>query len=1257
MDTAESSATDTRALAVCVVEKVYSQLETGPKGLSTKEAKRRLKEHGPNLLPEQKKQLLRQKLYIQLKNLFNLLLIIAAILSFIAGITSKDMTSINMGLAILVAVVISILFAIFQERRAERAVEAIKELVPSNTKVMRDGRVGAVPVADIVPGDILSLEEGDKVPADARVLESFELSVDNSTLTGESEAQHRTSDPKEGAPEKDLVNCANMVFAGTTVAAGSGTAVVLTTGSNTQFGRAIALSQEVEEPMSPLQQELDRTAKINFALSFVVGFIFLLIARIIIGLNLTDSLLFMIGVVVSLVPEGLQVTVTLSLAVSSLAMSRRHVVVKRLSAVETLGSTSVICSDKTGTITEGQMTVKMVWMGGRTLEVTGEGYEPEGQVMLGKRKIKASDLSDLSKFCEVAALANTATLVPPLDPRKSRWTAVGDSTEAAILVLSAKAGVNYKQANLEQPRVGMLPFESTRKMMSSIHRTRSGELIACVKGAPHEIVAHCAFAYWKDEQVPMTPELAAQIIGQIDEFARGAYRVLALAYHDLPADFDKFDHDSVEHDITFLGLVAILDPPRPETADAVLRARSAGVRIVMLTGDHKLTAEAIAKKVGIITSAKRVVMTGDELSALSDKQLSKVLDAQELVFARITPEQKLRVVRAFRAKGEVVAVTGDGVNDAPALLEADIGVSMGLSGTDVARESSDMVLMDDNFASIVNGIEEGRAVFDNLKKFIVYVYSHNWAELLTFIALVLFHTPLPLAVVQVLAIDLVMELPPSLSLTVEPPEPGIMERKPRQRGSRLFDLGALARSAFIGVLIGLAALFFCFQTWAQAGWSLGSTSISDQVIYIQGTTVVLATIMVGQLGTLFATRTNVKSAFSVSPLKNKWLLRAVAVELVILLAIVYVPFLNPIFMTGPVPPIMWPFMFTIVPIIILFEEGRKAILRTFVLPAPTAVVKAAHIQEAAVEGIASKPFVVRAPPIIMLLSVIPGTERAAHLAIDLGKHTGARVIFIRPPPSLITSATLKALEVRIKEFASGEVPYEYINVHRTPGKSDLLAQEDSVIRVAKVHDLATVIVPVEHRVLAHAGWAQKSIRWLRDLRDKNIILVHGPGKPVEGPVNRPFRLLIPMIDELRQGPFDLAGALNTGAVIPSVDVVAARILELPRFASKYSIYRRDSLAIGDEQLSFIKTHLSRPMQKLIQPMVLLVHHTGGDIAAFAKNRNIDLLVMEGKWRPEGEAILSKVERDIADRAGCTIVVTMPHGLSKLRRKVVASEEE
>ncbi len=1257
MDTTESSAIDTRALAECVVEQVYSQVGTGPKGLTTKEAKKRLREHGPNLLPEQKKQLLRQKLYIQLKNLFNLLLIIAAILSFIAGITSKDMTSINMGLAILGAVIISILFAIFQERRAERAVEAIKELVPRNTKVMREGQVGAVPVADIVPGDLLSLEEGDKVPADARVLESFELSVDNSTLTGESEAQPRTSDPKEGAPEKDLVNCTNMVFAGTTVSSGSGTAMVLSTGSDTQFGRAIALSQEVEEPMSPLQLELDRTAKINFALAIVVSFIFLIIARLVIGLNVADSLLFMIGVAVCLVPEGLQVTVTLALAVSSLAMSRRNVIVKRLSAVETLGSTSIICSDKTGTITEGQMTVRMVWMGGRTLRVTGEGYEPEGQVMLGDRKLKASDLPDLSKFCMVAALANTATLVPPLDPRKSRWTAVGDSTEAAILVLSAKAGVNYKQANLEQPRVGMIPFGSARKMMSSIHKTRSGDLIACVKGAPHEIVAHCTFAFWKDQRVPMTPELAAQMIGQIDAFARDAYRVLALAYHDLPAGFDKYDHDSVEHDMTFLGLVAILDPPRPETAEAVRRGRSAGVRIVMLTGDHKLTAEAIAKQVGIITSSDHVVMTGDELSALSDKQLNKVLDAQEMVFARITPEQKLRVVRTLRAKGEVVAVTGDGVNDAPALLEADIGVSMGLSGTDVARESSDMVLMDDNFASIVNGIEEGRAVFDNLKKFIVYVYSHNWAELLTFIALVLFHTPLPLAVVQVLAIDLVMEIPPSLSLTVEPPEPGIMERKPRQRGSRLFDMGALGRSAYIGVLIGMAALFFCFQTWAQAGWSLGATSISDHVIYVQGTTVVLATIMVGQLGTLFATRTNVKSAFSVSPMRNKWLLRAVAVELVILLVIVYVPFIQPIFLTGPVPPIMWPLMFIIAPIIILFEEGRKLVLRTFVLPAPTVAVKAVSAPVLAVEEVASKPFVVKAPPIVMPLSVISGTERAAHLAISLGKRTGARIIFIRPPPSMIMGGALKALEAKIKEFAAGEVPYEYINVHKNPGKSDSQAQEDSVMRVAKVHDRATVIVPVEHGVLAHAGLAQRGIRWLKELRDQNIILVHGPGKPIEGPLDRPFRVLIPMIDELHQGPFDLAGALNTGAVIPSVDVVAARVLELPRFASKYSIYRRDSLAIGDEQLSFIKTHLSRTMQKLIQPMVLLVHHTGGDIATFAKARKVDLLVMEGKWRPEGHGLLTRVERDIVAKAGCTIVVTMPRGRARLRRMVAAPEEE
>jgi len=1243
MEAGGADVSNSRAYADCALETVYSGLSTSPHGLTSAEASKRLREHGPNILPAQRRQLLRQKLLVQFRNLFNVLLIAAAALSFIAGMTSNDPSSINMGLAIIGAVLISILFAIFQERRAERAVEAIRELVPMSAKVVRDGQIKPVQLADIVPGDVLSLEEGDKVAADARMIVSYELSVDNSTLTGESEAQPRTTFPEAGASGVGILACPNMVFAGTTVAAGSGKAVVLATGARTQFGRAVAMTREVEEPLSPLQQELDRTAKLNFALAFLVGFIFLLLARMVIGLELGPSLLFMIGVMVSLVPEGLQVTVTLALALSSLSMSRRNVVVKRLSAVETMGSTTVICTDKTGTVTEGQMTVKMAWMGGRIYHVSGEGYEPEGSISLEGKRVAASDDQDLRLLCAAAALDNTATLVPPLDRRKSRWTAVGDSTDAALLVLAAKAGLQYKQAQNELPRVGMIPFESARKMMSSVHRTPDGGLTAYVKGAPHEIVAKCSCARWKGNPVPMTAELAELINGQIDRFAREAYRVLALAHRELPSGLDKFEAPAVEKDLTFIGLVAILDPPRPETPEAVRKARAAGVKIVMLTGDHRLTAEAIARKVGIITGADHSIVTGDELAAMDEQKLSKTLEGPELVFARIAPEQKLRVVRALRAMGETVAVTGDGVNDAPALLEADIGISMGLSGTDVARESSDMVLMDDNFASIVNGIEEGRSVFDNLKKFIVYVYAHNWAELLAFIAFVLLGTPLPLAVVQVLAIDLMMEIPPSLSLTLEPPEPGIMERPPRSRRSRLFDLGALARSAYIGVFIGIAALLLCFLAWSQGGWAPGSSTIKDPSVYIKGTTVMMAAIMAGQLGTLLATRTNVRSAFTVSPLRNKWLLAAIMVEVLVLLAVVYVPPLQMLFSTGPLAPVDWLYIYSFFPAIILMEEGRKYLLRRFVLPAPVAVPLAVPAREAAPAALPgrlpARPFQEIAPPILLAVFLGPGEQDAVRFSLRLGRQSGSRVIMMPPEPGGRLDHSIKDVQRGVDELAAEGVPVEEIEVHlpgRAPGR-DFMA--DTIRKAIAGTGADTIVVPVDRKALSRRRPAD-AIRWADDLKDRRLLLVSGPRTGHRAPARRLYRILIPVLGEFQKGPFELAERLTAGSVIPDVDVVAARVLEMPRTGSLYSIYRRESLAIDDSQLSFVKTKIGRPLRKLIHPTVLLVRNIGMDIARFAREREVDLIIMEGR-RGAGGPLLSREEAAIAARAGCTVVVVLP----------------
>lgn len=452
-----------KSLLTCPLEEFYIKLSTSIEGISQEEAGQRLKKYGPNVLFDKKKHVLLKKILVQLRNLFNVLLIIAAILSFITGMTAHDSGSMQMGYAILAVVVISVIFSIFQERRAERAVEAIRQLVPQNTKVIRDGQMKEIPVPDIVPGDIISLEEGDKVPADARIINSYELYVDNSTLTGESEPQLCSVNVKSLTSDAEIIEYSNVVFAGTTIASGSATAVIIATGSNTEFGRVVAIARTIQEPPSPLEREIGHMAKLNFIVAIGIGFVFLGLAKFVLNLPLTDSVLFMIGVMVSLVPEGLQITVTLSLALSSLAMSKRNVIAKRLSSVETLGSVTVICTDKTGTITTGQMTVRKVWIGGSIFEVTGEGYEPKGSVLLEGMKIKSLDRKDLDMLCHVAVLDNKATLVPPLDRKKSRWTAVGDSTEAALLVFGAKAGVQYKQALEKQPRIGLIPFQSELK--------------------------------------------------------------------------------------------------------------------------------------------------------------------------------------------------------------------------------------------------------------------------------------------------------------------------------------------------------------------------------------------------------------------------------------------------------------------------------------------------------------------------------------------------------------------------------------------------------------------------------------------------------------------------------------------------------------------------------------------------------------------------------------------------------------------------
>jgi magnesium-transporting ATPase (P-type) len=1217
------------------VDRLFENLRTGPEGLSNELARRRLKEHGPNILPEAKKQPLTRKAAVQFKNLFNVLLIVAAILSFITGFSSNDVSSIEMGVAIIFVVVVSVLFSLFQEHRAERAIEALRLLVPENIRVMRDRKVVHVPASEVVPGDVVALEEGDKVPADARLINAFQFSVDNSVLTGEAEPQPRYD------VCKNLADCAaeditNLVFAGTTVASGSGLAVVLATGANTRFGQVVGIARAIEEPLSPLQREINLTARLNFLAAIAIGVLFLVIALQFLRLPISDSILFMIGVMVCVVPEGLQITLTLSLALSSLAMSKRNVVVKRLSSAETLGSVTVICTDKTGTITEGQMTVRKVWTSGDVLDVSGEGYEPEGAVYLKEEELKASGRKDLETLCETAALDNKATLVPPLDRRKYRWTAVGDTTDAALLVLAAKAGLDPKKTLEERPRVGMIPFESTRKMMTSIHQDKHGTVQAYVKGAGSEIVARSKNILWKDKVIPLTGEISMRILTQMDDFAREAYRVIALAVRDLPGKSDKYDSESVETELTFIGLVAILDPPRRDVEQAVLKARKAGIKIVMLTGDHVLTAEAIARSVGIITSSDSFVMSCEKLHERSDAELSDMLNVPELVFARVTPEQKLRIVHLFKEKGETVAVTGDGVNDAPALLEADIGIAMGITGTDVARESADMVLLDDNFASIVSGVEVGRSVFDNLKKFIAYVFSHNWAELMTFIVFVLLQTPLPLAVVGVLTIDLLLEILPSISLTMEPPELGIMDRPPRSRTSRLFDIKTLARSFYIGSLTGIVAILWCFSVWHGAGWTLGMASMTDREAYLKGTTVVLVGIMAGQLGNFFATRTNIRSSFTISIRANKWLLPSLAAELAILLAIIYVPFIQPIFGSRPLQPIEWIYLFSFAPVILLLEEVRKYFVRTIMLPAPpihvpppvpiTAPTRAYTPARATRRA----PFVQVGSPVIVLSSTPEDVKTALPLAVGIAEQSGSKIVV----------ASTKALLEREREFlATAGIPSEYIKLETTKTIKEMRSAALAVKRYADRVGAEMIVVPIRASMFT-SHRARKRANWISELSDKRVVLVSAP-KEQKATLEPIRRLVIPVLDEFHPEVFALAGALTSSAKIPDVDVVAAKVIKIPPTIPLYSTYRPESLVDTERELSFLRSVSGLPVFRTLSAKVLLVRDVSRDLVEFAKERRADMILFRGDWNAIRRGFLTEKERRIAANAPSYVLLMLP----------------
>lgn len=913
------------------INDVYKALETGPEGLSEEEAFSRKSLYGDNRLSEQKSEprwltLTRYFLHPQAG-----ILAIAAILSFIA----KDVV---LGGVIIILTLANAFFSFWRQYRAEKAIEKLQEVLPSFSHVLRDGKDAHVLARDTVPGDILILEEGDNIPADARVVEEYGLRTNNSTLTGESIPARKIADASYQQEISEL-DQPNLIFAGTSVAAGTGRAVVYATGMLTQFGRIANLTQSIEVEPSPFQQELQHMTTLITYVAFGIGAIVFFVGYTTnIGLNLEKLFLFTLGIIVAVIPEGLPATLTLSLAAAVQRLAQKGVLAKKLVNVETLGSVSVICTDKSGTLTQNQMTVKEIWVPSQKIHVTGVGYDP-----LGNFEPKPDNQPWMKTFfalLEAATSCNNARLNPPTAEHPT-WTSLGDQTEAAMKVVALKAGLNDRELSILYPRIHEIPFDARRKRMTTIHRGMK-EDYAFVKGAPREILQLCTQIMIGENIIELDNRIRNEILQTNDDYARKALRVLGIAKRVLQTKKGPYDAEIIEKDLIFLGLIAMMDPPRPEVEAAIRTCRRAGIRIVMITGDYGLTAESLARRVGMLTTNNTRIISGAELDELSDTELQKALN-NEVLLARMAPEHKMRLVSAFQARGDVVAVTGDGVNDAPALRKADIGIAMGIVGTDVAKEAADIILTNDNFGAIVAAIEEGRAIYDNVRKFITYIFSSNVPELMPFVVTASFtQIPLALKVRQILAIDLGTDLFPALALGMEKPEPDVMKRPPRSRNVKLVDGGLLARSfLWLGLIEAALCYFGFFSVYIFSGnWDIlnmpfspppfpafFSLNIPLSQAHLMAVTVFLVGVVLSQVGNAFACRSEKARNSKLGWFGNRYLLLGVLAEIVGVWAIVNYEFLARNFEHVFVPYRFWLILLTFPVILYSLEWMRKQFVR------------------------------------------------------------------------------------------------------------------------------------------------------------------------------------------------------------------------------------------------------------------------------------------------------------------------------------------
>jgi len=870
---------------------VISELGSDPSGLREEEAKSRIGRFGYNELEREKKPSPAVIFLRQFKNVLVVILLAATLISFALGETVDAV--VILGIVFAVA-----LLGFFQEYRAERALEALKRMAALTATVIRGAAESEIPARNLVPGDIVVLSVGDRIPADLRLIEAFNLRVDESALTGESVPSEKGIDPvPKDAP---LAERFCVAYAGTVVSYGRGKGVVFSTAQQTEFGNIASIMQAAPKVKTPLELRIERVGRLLGIIMVSVAALVLLLglAR---GSPLLEMFLWAVSLAVAAVPEALPAVVTGGLAIGVRRMAKRNAIVRRLPAVETLGSTTVICSDKTGTMTKGEMTVRRVCVGEDTYEVTGAGYEPRGEILKDGTPILNDDLALIVR---VAVLCNDAYL-----NTGSATKIVGDPTEVALLVVAAKAGERAEKLRSAHPRIYEVPFTSERKRMTTVHKTSDGELLYCMKGALEAVLPRCQAVYFEGGSVPLDEVAMRHIHNVGEQMAKDALRVLAFAYKTTPEGLQALEESGSERGFVFLGLVGMMDPPREEVRDAVQKCYDAGIKVVMITGDHKGTAQAVAEELGLLSSGGRI-LTGTELDSLGPQEFDQVVE-DVVVYARVSPEHKLRIVRALKERGHIVAMTGDGVNDAPALKNADIGVAMGVTGTDVTKEAADVVLADDNFASIVAAVEEGRAIFDNIRKYLTFLLSANTGELLIMLSAGLLGYPLPLVPVQILFVNLATDGLPALALGIDPPVQDLMRRRPRDPKLSIFaDLKGWI--AGIAVLLGLAMI-------GLFTYSLVSGSLAE------ARSLVFASIILFELTFVFSCRSQSQTILRLGLTRNKYLVAAVLSQLMLLLLILYTPSIAPLFDVSPIAFGDWPLVIAAGVSGFIFAETTKAI--------------------------------------------------------------------------------------------------------------------------------------------------------------------------------------------------------------------------------------------------------------------------------------------------------------------------------------------